>query len=685
MISLVSTYFYLERATKWAVAFGTEVAAAFRGIRAQQTSEAPVFIAARESAIRTASVFFYAERAVRELVRIVKSYFPFFQNVWRVITGRDTDVAPNHAWMFAVRDDLEYLGRMAREAWRTIRGDTGMVTEFPWLLSIRKGVIYTFNWIKDFIPESWRAATSGETKVTDRFPWLHDLREQVIETARWCKSAWEDVKSLWAGDGMPMKTNIGMRVKENLDALKLFREEVGRLWEDLKQVFNGEIGDEFKFNFPGIQVAAQDVKAFGDRLKESWDIAKGMFTFLDDTIKRFTFGKIDLATVALVTSLATLTGITRTVLLGVEGLTKGDGLLKVAMGEAAVAAGTAGAVGAAGGATSALTAAGSAATTAGAAAATAATGWGTLGSSVAGVASRIAASPGLMAMLGVGGFALGNYIANGAEVGTNKGMAQDMAGSALAYGSAGAAIGATVGSVVPVIGNGIGALTGGIAGAAYGAYVGVEDQKRRTQEAFEKQAKKAWADQVRAENEAENNPGGKYRVTSVGNDPTAAIEAGYASAWAEASTREDLKASSSTTTVRGDAVGTPFMTQARDAVSGVADAVERVAATAAQVRAGLAPTAAEFAKGLTGVSMSPDLDRGTSSDLFRNSIYSLSPMNSEAQRARSTRSEPQADLAPVTFNFNGTPVRAYQTQEQTSDARRAFGLILGTPASGATS
>ncbi|WP_375453443.1 hypothetical protein [uncultured Methylobacterium sp.] len=447
-----------------------EFARAYAAIRQQQNQTTTVMVAAHKWVLNLTAAGMIAGRALM-------STLPFFREVWSTIRGDDASVT-EYPWLLKVRAGLETVGRFAKEAWSTIRGDTGAVQEFPFLLRIREGVLATFNWVRDFATEAWTAVTNGPQDKAARFPFLFKAADAVRSFVSDVRTTWTDLQNVW--NGFDPETALGAKLAGMIDTVNKYKDLASKAWDDLTKVFDSTPDSQQKFNFPWIANVAADLEAFAEKARKAWDVFKGFYDFADRSIQRLTAGKLDLGTAALVTGLLTLFGVTRVVFGGLKGLGLAAGALRGVLGRTAAAAG-AGAVGAAaaGGLAGALVRTGTAAEEAGRRASTSAGLWGKLGTSIGGVASKIASSPGLMALLGIGGGIVGDMIGKNAdpEHGTGKGYA--LAGG----GIQGAALGASLGSMLGARGAAIGGLVGG----AYGIWSGGQDYHEKRKAALEAQ------------------------------------------------------------------------------------------------------------------------------------------------------------------------------------------------------
>ncbi|MGW9821947.1 hypothetical protein ACUXK4_004536 [Methylorubrum extorquens] len=610
-------------------------------------------------------------------------------DMWRTIRGRDDDVAPNHQWMITLREGLFTTGRFAREAWAAIRGRTEQVDEFPVLLKIRDRVQGTFQWVKDFTREAWLAVTGEQAGVVQRFPWMQETRLRVTEFVTAMRAQWADLQAVWAG-GDPT-TALGERLANVLSTVTYYKEQASKVWEDLKHVFSGEIGADVAFNFPGIKEAAQDFEAIKERVTKAYEVFKVLFDYVDNTIQRFTFGKVDLATVALVTGFLTLFGVVRVAMGGFILMRGAAGLLARALGRTTAAAGGAGGAAAAGGLAGALTRTGRAAEEAGRRATSSAGAWGTLVGKFRNLGSYLAGNPALLALLGLGGSIAGGMISD-----SSTSLGGKMLGGALQ----GAGTGAMIGSVAGPWGAGIGAAVGG----AYGAFAGRSEYNRQNHDQLlddelRRQGRGDLADQraaARAKAAAtetdEDDDTDEAPARGRGGDPTAmrpytpqyADESRYpeARALGEADQERALAAGMERLAEQMRQFGTmapaaPAAAEPRVPTSVPKADINAVREAMERVRRGTDPSQADYVRGVIGgVPPADAYTNSTSRQLYLNSPYSKSPM---AAPPPSAPAAAPAGAGNVTMIFGDQKVTLTGDEENLGKLRRQREAALARP------
>jgi hypothetical protein len=467
--------------------YAVETVAAVKGIHQQMHSTAQVMIPARQWIIDLVAAGFKAAL--------------FFREVWRTIRGEDQGVV-RYPWLLTIRAGLETLGRFAMEVWAAVRGDTAKVQEFPILLRIRSGVLATFQYVKDFASEAWQAVTgNGVMQQSARFPWLFSAAQAVRDFVRDVRAGVADLQGVWSG--MDPTTAIGAKFQNLIATVNYYKNEASLLWQDFTKIFDGTSNKEQDFNFGWMKDLAVSIEDISAKAKEAWETFKGFYGFLDRSIQRLSFGKLDLATVSLTLGFLTLFGVTRVVIGGLKAMMLAGSLSAKWFGRMS---------GMAGKAEKSVRLAGTAATAAGGAAAASAGKWAALSGKLSGVANLIGRSRALQALLGlgagalmIGGEWLGDKIASNAdpENGTGRGWA--MAGGAMQ----GAATGAMIGSFIGPEGTAAGAVIGGI----YGLFSGGADYNAKRLEAVKEQLRAQGrgdlADRVSAEG-----------ITSTGDEAT---------------------------------------------------------------------------------------------------------------------------------------------------------------------
>lgn len=620
-------------------------------------------------------------------------------DMWRTVRGRDGEVAPNHRWMVTIREDLFKMGRFAREAWAAVRGQTERVDEFPILLTIRTKVLDTFQWMRDFAREAWLAVTGQSAGVAPRFPWMQETRARVEEFVASMKAQWADLQAVWAG-GDP-STALGQRLAGVIKTVTYYRDQAVKLWEDLKHVFAGEIGSDVAFNFPGLKEAAQDFQAIKEKVVKAYEIFKVLFTYIDSTVQRFTFGKVDLATLALVTGFLTMFGVVRVAMGAFIVMRGAASLLGKALGgtAAAAAGGAAGAAG--GGVAGALGRAGNAAEQAGRRANSSAGAWGTLVNRFKSLGSYLAGNPALLGLLGLGGSVAGGMISDNST---------SYAGKLFGGAVQGAGTGAMWGSFAGPKGAAVGAVLGG----AYGLFAGRSEYYRQHREELldqelRRQGHGDLADQRAAARAAAAS--GAPQAEDDGDDevpavPGARMRPAYVPAYADTTRYPDAVAAGEADQERALAAGMERLAEqmrqmggtgvpgpaaaqplARGTVPGADVAAVRRAME--EIGQGRAPSQADYVRGVIGgVPPADAYSNSASRSLYLNSPYSRTPFSAPAAPAPSTAPGPQAS-AGDTFNIDLGLGRVLtwegtQTGRQKADFKAQLARITATPLSGAT-
>ncbi|GJD97482.1 hypothetical protein [Methylobacterium iners] len=312
-----------------------------------------------------------------------------------IFGGRQYDGSIANRWLLPVREGLIILGtvamatgRLMREAYYTIMGQDQNVVEFPWLISLRNGLTYTYTLVKQFFTDIYYLSTFQDYNVSTRFPWLTAIRDGIVEVVEYAKLAWRDLMAVWNGgtdatvSTGPAKMLVGMLegfkaarayIDEWVAWFKLLGADIAKVWE---QIGNPE--KDTAFNFAWMKPLADGFWFMADAAKEAWGWFRKVYDTIFDFV-RYTTG-LNFESIVFFVAILTFTGTMRVLmplLRGALGLITGIG----------AATGAAGAV-------SGLAAA-----------------FGTLGTALATIAG-LAANPLVMAIIGgvAGGTALASVL-----------------------------------------------------------------------------------------------------------------------------------------------------------------------------------------------------------------------------------------------------------------------------------
>lgn len=257
----------------------------------------------------------------------LRATMKFASELWLQLNGRGAE--GTWPWVGTLVDGLKAIGNgivwvaaqaqvLAREIGYAWAGDTWKIEEFPFLKTVRTGLLEARQYIRDFVGDA-QAAWSGVGASSGRFPWIQTLVTQLQAAKVWIAGLWNDVLSIFSGGSAFSSQGqaIAQAIQTAGSSVAWFKDQIQAAWtmadgfyRDLLKGWSDVsaiMGGGQATNFTGLN---ESLKPWIDSLKEAWAWVSKVYGAVDQFFKAITFGNLGARDVGLLLLVSRLTGLT---------------------------------------------------------------------------------------------------------------------------------------------------------------------------------------------------------------------------------------------------------------------------------------------------------------------------------------------------------------------------------------